>query len=72
MRILLRGLIAARYPLSSIFLSLIPPNLVLAGPDAERIPVPQGHEEMWAIPSSPVPMLAYLSDPLGAVHSHLS
>ena len=65
MSILLRGLIAARYPLSSIFLSLILPNLVLAGPDAERIPVPQVHEEMWAIPSSPVPMLAYLIRPLG-------
>ena len=56
MSILLRGLIAARYPLSSIFLSLILPNLALAGPDAERIPVPQVHEEMWAIPSSPVPI----------------
>ena len=65
MRILHRGLIAARYPLSSIFLSLILPNLVLAGPDAERIPVPQVHEEMWAIPSSPVPMLAYFIRPIG-------
>jgi len=65
MSLLLRGLIAARYPFSSIFLSLILPNLVLAGPDAERIPVPQVHEEMWAIPSSPVPMLAYLIRPVG-------
>jgi len=64
MRILLRGLIAARYPLSGIFLSLILSN-VLAGPDAERIPVPQVHQEMWAIPSSPVPMLAYFIRPIG-------
>ena len=40
--------------------------------DAERIPVPQVHEEMWAIPSSPVPMVAYFIRPIGAVHSHLS
>src|SRR3984893_1236093 len=26
---------------------------------------PQVHEEMWAIPSSPVPMLAYLIRPIG-------
>jgi hypothetical protein len=63
--ILLRGLIATRYPLSSIILSLVLPNLVLAGPETEHLPAAQVHEEVWAIPSSPVPMLAYLIRPVG-------
>jgi hypothetical protein len=74
MSILLRGLVAKRYPsfLSSIILSLILPNLVLAGPETENRPAPQVREEVWAIPSSPVPMLAYLVRPLRAeaVHFH--
>ncbi len=55
-----------RYPLSSIsiIMLLILPNLVMAGP-AEQPTAPQVHEEMWAIPSSPVPMLAYLIRPIG-------
>ena len=65
MSILLRGLIATRYPLSSIVISLILPSLVLAGPETERPPAPQVHEELWAIPSSPMPMLAYLIRPIG-------
>src|SRR5213080_3523383 len=34
---------------------------------AQAVPsiAPQVHEEMWAIPSSPVPMLAYLIRPIG-------
>jgi dienelactone hydrolase len=65
MSILLRRSMATRYPLSSIILSLILPNLVLAGPKTEHPPAPQVREEMWAIPSSPVPMLAYLVRPVG-------
>jgi dienelactone hydrolase len=65
MSILLRRSTATRYPLSSIILSLILPNLVLAGPETEHPPAPQVREEMWAIPSSPVPMLAYLVRPVG-------
>src|ERR1700720_2861245 len=65
MSVLLRGLIATRYPLSSIILSLILPNLVLAGPETDHVPAPQVHEEVWAIPASPVPMLAYLIRPIG-------
>ena len=64
MSILLRGLIATRYPLSSMILSLILPNLVLAGPETVHTSAPQVHEELWAIPSSPVPMLAYLIRPI--------
>src|SRR5271169_783899 len=62
MSILLRGLIAT---LTSIIISLILPNLVLAGPETEQPRAPQVHEEVWAIPSSPVPMLAYLIRPIG-------
>ena len=47
------------YPLSSIIISLFLPNLVMAGPASEPPTAPQVHEEVWAIPSSPVPMLAY-------------
>jgi dienelactone hydrolase len=65
MSVLLRGLIATRYPLSSIILSLILPNLVLAEPETDHVPAPQFHEEVWAIPASPVPMLAYLIRPIG-------
>src|ERR1700674_202307 len=53
-----------RYPLSSIIMFLILPNLVRAGPASEQPTAPQVHEEMWAIPSSPVPMLAYLIRPI--------
>src|SRR5271165_2085069 len=62
MTILLRGLIA----LSSVIMFLILPNLVMAGPASEQPTAPQVHEEVWAIPSSPVPMLAYLIRPIGA------
>ena len=63
---------AIRYPLSSMIMLLILPNLVMAGPASEQPTAPQVHEEMWAIPSSPVPMLAYLIRPMaaGAVHFH--
>ena len=44
MSVLLRGLIATRYPLSSIILSLILTNLVLAGPETDHVPAPQVHE----------------------------
>jgi hypothetical protein len=44
---------------------LILPSLVMAGPASEQPPAPQVHEEMWAIPSSSVPMLAYLIRPIG-------
>jgi dienelactone hydrolase len=40
-------------------------NLAMADPAPEPPTVPQVHEEMWAIPSSPVPFLAYLIRPLG-------
>src|SRR5258706_13578497 len=60
-----RGLLAIRYPLSSIIMSLILPNLVMAGPASDHPTAPQVHEEVWAIPSSPVPMLAYLIRPIG-------
>src|SRR6202051_2956498 len=66
MSILRRGLIATEYCLSNIIMSLILPNLVTAGPASEQPTVPQVHEEVWAIPSSPVPMLAYLIRPIGA------
>jgi hypothetical protein len=46
-------------------MSLILPNLVMAGPAPEHPTAPQVHEEVWAIPSSPVPMLAYLIRPIG-------
>jgi len=65
MSILLRGLTAPRSPLSSAILLLILSNLVMAGPAPEPPTVPQVHEEMWAIPSSPVPILAYLIRPPG-------
>ena len=41
--------------------------LPLAALAQQAVPsiVPQVHEEMWAIPSSPVPMLAYLIRPIG-------
>jgi len=64
-RMIRRRLIAIRYPLSSIIVFLILPNLVMAGPASEQPTAPQVHEEMWAIPSSPVPMLAYLIRPVG-------
>src|ERR1700737_1226665 len=54
-----------RYPLSSIIISLFLPNLVMAGPRPEPPPAPRVHGEVWAIPSSPVPMLAYLIRPIG-------
>src|ERR1700744_923599 len=54
-----------RYPLSRIIMFLILPNLVMAGPASEQPTAPQVHEEVWAIPSSPVPMLAYLIRPIG-------
>src|ERR1700688_505670 len=54
-----------RYPLSSIIMFLILPNLVMAGPASEQPTAPQVHEEVWAIPSSPMPMLAYLIRPVG-------
>src|SRR6202048_470178 len=54
-----------RYPLSSIIMSLILPNLVMAGPASDQPAAPQVVEEGWAIPSSPVPMLAYLIRPIG-------
>ena len=65
MRILLRGLTAARSPLLSAILLLILSNLAMADPAPEPPAVPQVHEEMWAIPSPPVPILAYLIRPLG-------
>src|SRR6202162_4620522 len=65
MSILRRGLIATEYCLSNIIISLILLNLVMAGPETEPPPAPQVHEEVWAIPSSPVPMLAYLIRPIG-------
>jgi dienelactone hydrolase len=64
-RMIRRGLIATRYPLSSIILFLILPNLVLAGPETDHVPALQVHEEVWAIPASPVPILAYLIRPIG-------
>src|SRR6476619_3877433 len=41
--------------------------LPLAALAQQAVPsiAPQVHEEMWAIPSSPVPMLAYLVRPVG-------
>src|SRR6202023_768461 len=41
--------------------------LPLAALAQQAVPsvAPQVHEEMWAIPSSPVPMLAYLIRPIG-------
>jgi hypothetical protein len=41
--------------------------LPLAALAQQAVPsiAPQVHEEMWAIPSSPVPMLAYLIRPVG-------
>ena len=60
MSILLRGLIAT----TSIIMLLILPNPVMAGPETEHPAAPQVREEMWAIPSSPVPMLAYLIRPV--------
>jgi dienelactone hydrolase len=65
MRILPRGLTAAQSPLSSAILLLMLSNLAMADPAPEPPTVPQVHEEMWAIPSSPVPFLAYLIRPLG-------
>jgi len=65
-RILLRGLTAARSPFfCGIILLLMLSNPVMAGPAPERPNLPHVHEEMWAIPSSPVPILAYLIRPLG-------
>ena len=66
MSILRRGLTAARSLLSSAILLLILSNLVMAGPAPEPPTMPQVHEQMWGIPSSPVPIfLAYLIRPLG-------
>src|SRR6202171_633581 len=41
--------------------------LPLAALAQQAVPsiAPQGHEEMWALPSAPVPMLAYLIRPIG-------
>jgi len=64
-RVILRGLMAIRCTLSSMIMALILPNPVMAGPASEQSTAPQVHEEMWAIPSSPVPMLAYLVRPVG-------
>ena len=43
------------------------PLAALAALAQQAVPLiaPQVHEEMWAIPSSPVPMLAYLIRPIG-------
>src|ERR1700730_9675698 len=65
MSILRRGLIATGYCLSSIIMSLIQLNLVMAGPASEQPTAPQVHEKVWPIHSSPVPMLAYLVRPIG-------
>src|SRR6266850_6462060 len=44
--------------------------LPLAALAQQAVPsiAPQVHEEMWAIPSSPVPMLAYLIRPAGTAN----
>src|SRR3981189_3751783 len=65
MSVLLRGLIATRNTLSSIILSLILPNLVLAGPETAHAPAPQVREGVGAFPAYPVPMLEYLIRPIG-------
>jgi len=59
---LLRGLTVTWCPLAS---ALILSNLVMAGPAPEPPTERLVHEAMWAIPSSPVPILAYLVRPLG-------
>ena len=70
MKILPRGLSAARSVLARAFLPLVIllltlSNTAMAGPAAEPPTAPEVHEEMWAIPSSPVPILAYLIRPVG-------
>jgi dienelactone hydrolase len=61
-RIIRRGLLAIR---SSMIMFLLLPHPVMAGPASEQATAYQVHEEVWAIPSSPVPMLAYLVRPVG-------
>jgi dienelactone hydrolase len=70
MKILPRGLSAAGSVLARAFLPLVIllltlSNTAMAGPAAEPPTAPEVHEEMWAIPSSPVPILAYLIRPVG-------
>ncbi|MCC8953394.1 dienelactone hydrolase [Bradyrhizobium sp. Pear77] len=53
-----------RYLIALIAGIAVLPLAALAQQAAPSI-APQVHEEMWAIPSSPVPMLAYLIRPIG-------